>query len=457
MTDIETMLVNVWNSGSRPFVMEAWHCYNAGAIRASIAATWTSVSADIIAKIAYLADEGDGAALRFTSDVAAAQTHGLDTEGVRMMQRLESVLLDEALKFELIDAIDQRGLDRVRQDRNLCVHPSLRPFSEAYLPQAEMARAHLATALEVLLVHPPTQGQKIIDLYVDFTCSSSFDSGPGHIQSAFFDRVRTATRRGIVNIAAKHAVLELDTQGRFENVGYAERSARVLAAIAMRNRHLVRNEVVARRDTFRTADGEIQRRALGRLGDEDYFWDMIDESLSERLNYLVAEPIRTPPYESLNSATTATVSLVALSNVRGRLPALEGQFFNMSEMHKANVIAARVDPYFVPHLLELLRRAYNWRFGDQLGALLIAYAGVLTLEDLAAALGACVGNDQCWRASDMPRSIAELCRKSTHLGPRRAEPFRQFLGSVEEILGDADDEYYRYPGLRTVLEQVAPA
>lgn len=455
MSEIETMLASVWNPGSRPFVTEAWHSYNAGAIRASIAATWTAVSADIIAKIAYLADEGDAAAQRFTADVSAAQSHGLEAEGVRAMQTLESALLDEALKFELIDSIDKRGLDRVRQDRNLCVHPSLRPLSEAYVPRAEVARAHLAIALEALLVHPPTQGQKIIDRYIDFTCSSSFDSGPGHIQSAFFDRVRTATRRGIVNIAAKHAVLELDTQGRFENVRYAERSARVLAAIALRDRSLVRNAVVARRDAFRTADGDAQRRALGRLGDQDYFWDMLDEPLLERLNSLVAQPIQTPPYESLNPVTAATVGLVSLDDVRRRLPMLETQFLGMSEMHKANVIAARVHSYFVPHLTELLRRAYSWRFGDQLGALLVAYAEVLTLDDLAEALQACVRNDQCWRASGMPRSIAELFRTSSRLGHSRVEPFRKFLSTIQDMLGDSDDDYYRYPELRSALDQVS--
>lgn len=80
------MLTNVWSSGSRPFVTEAWHSYNTGAIRASIAAATSPVSADIISTIAYLAYEGDAAAQRFASDVSAAQSHGRDAEGVRAMQ-----------------------------------------------------------------------------------------------------------------------------------------------------------------------------------------------------------------------------------------------------------------------------------------------------------------------------------------------------------------------------------
>ena len=123
-------------------------------------------------------------------------------------------------------------------------------------------------------------------------------------------------------------------------------------------------------------------------------------------------------------------------------------------MHQANVIAARVNSYFVPHLTELLRRAYSWRFGDQLGALLVAYAQIFTIDDLAAVLQACVRNDQCWRASDMPRSISELFRTSSDLGHGRVEAFKEFLSTIEDILGDSDDDYYRYPDLKRALDDV---
>jgi hypothetical protein len=43
--DLETLVAQVWNPDVRPLAEEAWRCYNAGAIRASIAATWSAVSA----------------------------------------------------------------------------------------------------------------------------------------------------------------------------------------------------------------------------------------------------------------------------------------------------------------------------------------------------------------------------------------------------------------------------
>lgn len=55
--DLETLVAQVWSPDVRPLAEEAWRCKNAGAIRASIAATWSAVSADIIVKLVRLADE----------------------------------------------------------------------------------------------------------------------------------------------------------------------------------------------------------------------------------------------------------------------------------------------------------------------------------------------------------------------------------------------------------------
>ncbi|GFG95772.1 hypothetical protein MTIM_16510 [Mycobacterium timonense] len=55
----------------------------------------------------------------------------------------------------------------------------------------------------------------------------------------------------------------------------------------------------------------------------------------------------------------------------------------------------------------------------------------------------------------MPRSIAELFRTSSRLGHSRVEPFRKFLSTIQDMLGDSDDDYYRYPELRSALDQVS--
>jgi len=172
MADLETLANQVWNPETRRLAAEALRCYNTGAFRASIAATWTAVTADIITKLIGLADDGDQAAISFRTAITNAQAHGLSREGVKAMQAIEADLLAEAEKFELIDAIDAQGISRIQEDRNLCVHPSLRLHGGTYEPLAEVARGHLVVALSALLTHPPTQGNRALEEFKRVCCTS---------------------------------------------------------------------------------------------------------------------------------------------------------------------------------------------------------------------------------------------------------------------------------------------
>ncbi|WP_188189457.1 hypothetical protein [Nonomuraea sp. SYSU D8015] len=157
MADVESLIGQVWSPDVRPLAEEAWRCYNAGATRACITMTWSAVTADIITKLVRLADDGDGQAVFFRTTLTEAQKKGLTKEGVRAMQAIEASLLEKAVEFELIDSIGSRELERIREDRNLCAHPSLRMLGDVYEPRPEVARGHLAVALTTLLTHPPTQ------------------------------------------------------------------------------------------------------------------------------------------------------------------------------------------------------------------------------------------------------------------------------------------------------------
>jgi hypothetical protein len=450
LTEIESLLARVWNPDTRPHADEARQCYNAGAIRASIAATWTAITADIIAKIGHLADDGETGAKAVNEDVLSAQKQGLTPAGIQAMQHIEASLLDKALELEIVDAVDKRALERIREDRNVCVHPSLRPFNETYLPLPEVARAHLAVALDVLLVHRPTQGRKIVESYFDFTCSPSFVPTVTHIQSAYFDRVRPATRRSLTIIAAKHAVLHLDPDDRMDALLYANRSASVLKAFAGRDRGLVRDIVVGLRDRFRHVTPHAQARALARLGDEDFFWDMTDGPLVDQFNSLIDLPGRGPDWQP----DAAAFSHVAIESVRKRLPSLERQFAHFSPQQRARIIAARPHPYFVPAIIELLHRASNYRFGEQVGQLLISHAEFLTVDDLSKALAAWGDNDQARRAASMPEVAVSLLMATSHLGPARAAVFVAFLDRVRENTTDDDDDFYTYPALGAALSHI---
>lgn len=452
MTDIDDLIQRVWNSETRSFVSEAWGCYNAGAHRASIASTWTAITADLITKIEYLADDGDPVAQKCRADVAQARQQGLTKAGVSAMQTIEHQLLDVAVSLEIIDSLDRRSLERVREDRNICVHPTLRDYP--YDPQPEVARAHLTVALEALLVHPPTQGRKLLEHYIEFTCAASFSPTPAHVQRVYYERVRVNTRRSIAELAAKHAVLELDPQGRMSSDLYADRSADILVALAERDLGLVRDAVTKLRERYRQAPSPVQRSVLGRLGDKHYFWDMLDDSLVDHLNQLVAEPpSQGSPSVPLTPTAAAVTSLVSYAPARQRLSNLEPTFGGLSLYQKLASISTRPSSYFVPHIITLLQEAPSWEAGTRIADLLQPHARYFTLEQLAQALLACSNNNQTWAAKLMPDAIAELFRSTSHLGPSRVADFREFLVHVQsQQPGLEAGDYYSYPELDAALK-----
>jgi hypothetical protein len=203
MLDIDDQVRRVWSPDVRPLIAEAWRCYGIGAHRATITFTWLAVCEDLAEKIIRLADDGDGvaAAARVTIELAHAQ--GLTPAGFKAMQDLERSLLSTAVTLELVDTITSRELARLREDRHLCVHPSLR--GEVYEPRAESAREHLSAALSGLLTVPGTQGRKAVDRFTRHVADPSFTPTSEYLLQTFFGHVRRGVKKGIVELAVKHA------------------------------------------------------------------------------------------------------------------------------------------------------------------------------------------------------------------------------------------------------------
>lgn len=453
MSDLETYLTQVWSPDVRPLVGEAWRCYNAGAIRASVAATWTAVTADIITKLVRLADEGDDQAVPFRDKIVEARDLGISRAGVKAMQAIEDSLLAEARAFELIDSIEARELGRIKQDRHLCVHPSLREQGDAYEPRPEVARGHLAVALTTLLIHPATQGRNIIAEFGKYICDPHFVSAPAHIQAAFYDRVKTAARKSIVAVAAKHALLE--TPGppdvTVDTDEIADRMAIALAAFADRDRELVRQSMASVSTRFHLCGGETQLRAMVRLGRSDFFWDMVDPALNARLTELVNDLDTVDGWLLPESA--AVLALVGDTTARQNLPVLETRYLKALKGDQMSIVSQHPDLYFVPAVLGFLETAGSWRTGEMVGRLLVQHSRYLTLDDLKAALSTWAVNSQCRTASLMPQIALELLQTTAHLGPARVQLFEDFIAAVRAVEGA--DSLYRYSELDTAIASLS--
>jgi hypothetical protein len=453
VADLDTLIHKVWSPEVRPLAEEALRCYTAGALRASIAATWTAVTADIITKVARLADEGDTLVADFHKKITNAQEKGLMSEGVRAMQAIERDLLARAVEFELIDSVDCRELERIQQDRNLCVHPSLRAHGGAYTPLPEVARGHLAVAMTTLLVNPPTQGSKALKEFCDHICDPFFQPALPHIQVTYYDRVRAAGRRSNVQVAAKAALFETDPAGRMPPHEHADRMAIALEAFAGRDRDLVRQTFAGLSERFQRIDGLIQRRALIRLCDTDYFWEAVKPALAGRLEILAVPPAPFSSPDPLSTDYAHSLAIVRSPYVRERMPQVEAAVAELPMHHRIQVVAMHPNQYFVPMTVQFLHDARSWVEGGQTGQLFVQHAAFHTLETLQAGLTEWAENHECRTANPMPELAVRLYHLTDHLGPARNRLFRDFVTGVH--VHEKPGSLYTYPGLTAALDAAA--
>jgi hypothetical protein len=422
MLDVEDRIGRVWNPDVRPLVREAYGSYNTGASRASIILTWGAVCADLIEKFRRLSDDGEGVAVAIVTKIEKAR----EQNNVKLMQNVEASLLEEAERMQLVDGVERRELERLREDRHLCAHPSLRPLGDFYSPSPEYARAHLTAALDSLLVHPPSQGRRVIDLFHEHVAAPDYVGSAEYIRHAFYDRVKPTARRRIVDLAAKIAVLELEAT---ESMQLANRMANCLRLFADRDRVLVHEVMLKVVDRLGEQSRSTQVRAVARLGDQEVFWSAVSPALFEQLSGLVDGSVRetvVPTSDELD-----LLSLAAVEETRERLPGLKPILEKLPQKHLAEVIGRRPGPYFTKYLAQLLEGAPAWRTAEAVTrTAVLPCAPYLTVEHLDTVMQAWASNDQCRTAIGMVDSAVELYEATDHLRPNDEHVWRGFIESV---------------------------
>lgn len=454
MLDLDEQIGRVWDPDVRPLVAEAWRCYGVGAYRAAITLTWVAVCSDLTGKILYLADDGDGLAATQRAAIEAAQRDGLTAAGIKVTQDIERTIVQTAVSVELIDSITARELDRLREDRHLCAHPSLRGLGDSFEPKAEMARAHLALALDSVLTLPATQGQKVVDRFAAHVADAHFTATPDYLVQTFYDRVRPAARRRIIDLAVKHALLELPAPDPPGATVIADRMAACIAAFVHRDRPEVRDAVAKALQRPQLADGGTLLRAFGRVGDLDDFWDNVDEPMAARVDGLIAALVPLDVYGNLAPDQAAIVSLVGSNTARQHLPSLEAKFQDLHPRARALVMARRVLPYFTPYVAGLVRDAGGWRSAEEYARnTVVPYGGLLSPTELQDVLREWANNDQCRTAGDMLSLAVELLQATEHLRPGDVPIWRSFIEAVR--LRELPTSAYRYVELEGRLDALS--
>lgn len=430
MLDLEDLVNRVVNPDVRPLVREAHRCYATGAARAAIVLTWTAVCADLVHKIEVLKEEGEADARDLAQDVERAQQPG-QADAVNIMLSVERTILDVAEKLELIDRTHKTQLERLREDRHLCAHPSLRPMGELYVPTPEYARAHLVAALDAVLVHQPSQGRKVLDSFMAHVADPAFISEPDYLGYAFFDRVRPTSRAKVVEFAAKFALLQIEVpELTLAAPMLADRMAQCLRLFADRDQTLAKESLARHMPRLVKGEPGAQLAALGRLGDLPAFWQALPEPMRTLYNTKItniAAHVTQNGY--LKPDEIRAFALVAHPEVRSILPALEEAFTRLPVAERSQVIGVRPDPYFIPYLPGLLKDVGSFDQGEFIArTAVLPSAGLMTLDDTKALLRQWWDHEtgQTWGRA-MPAYLVALHFTTSHLGEARDEVWRAFL------------------------------
>jgi hypothetical protein len=401
MRAVEDLIAQVRDPRSREHFAEAVRAYGAGAYRAAIISTWVTVALDLMSKIRQLAEDGEAAARTYIEllDNAIAKNE------VQQLQKFERSLLDESKDtFELIDARDHIALRRLYDDRHVCAHPAFVTAEEAFEASPELVRAHLATAVDSVLRHGVTAGQKALDRFKAETeqvaWPGTHDALVAYLRERYLDRGKAGLRRNLAILAIKGVLnpgeLTEPTRRRLAGVAHAIDEIDPL----LLSEALVK--VVRQREEGSTGLTEWQLAQLvGSLGDLSPVWAAFPPSSVPR----VVTFIETAPSELLEQAGVLTAPVVQPAVAT----AIDNRLTTMDDTDLARVLIARPAAHHVRHALRMLSEAGTWRTAEsRMQRIVLPTAPFIEEQHLEQVLDILRANSEVSLANGMPHLLGQL-------------------------------------------------
>ena len=201
LTDLDEISLEIRNRHVRNYYNEAVVAYRAGAYRAAVISTWISICVDVIEKIRELSIGNDAKAKELERKLNSIKQNDFIA-----MQSFEKEILKMACEdLQLISHIEKVHLERIKDDRNLCAHPTFSTDSYQFSPSPELAKAYIIQAADYLLTKPPVQGKVVVEAIYNLINEESF---PNEEERAFtilssdkyLGRARPSSVRSIVII-----------------------------------------------------------------------------------------------------------------------------------------------------------------------------------------------------------------------------------------------------------------
>ncbi|VEF17783.1 hypothetical protein [Stutzerimonas stutzeri] len=170
LSNLDELIQNVRNIHAKNYLNESIAAYRTGAYRASLITTWIAVCVDIIEKIRELSLGEDPSAKKWEQALDKIQSND-----PKAMLEFERNLLNIACEeLQLISSIEKSHLERLKDDRNICAHPTFSDDGSQFSPPAELALAYIVQSANYLLVHAPVKGKVIVQRLYELINETSF-------------------------------------------------------------------------------------------------------------------------------------------------------------------------------------------------------------------------------------------------------------------------------------------
>lgn len=296
MRTLDTLIGLVRSPDSREHFKEAVRAYEAGAFRAAIVATWTAVAFDLFGKVRELADHGDKAAERLAKDLDKASLK----QDIRILLQNEQDLLDKCEKeFEILSHRDAELLRRLKQDRNMCAHPAHAVAWESFIPTAEIARAHLAAAVDSTMKHEPRVGKALEEALRREVAQPSWipeaQDRARYFKRAYVDKAREATKKNLFKFVIKSSFrLPPDVPNRDQLFTRYRQLASDLASINPGLYEEALRDQINKLSSHNALPDDELGRLISCFGHDPIFWDAwLEDYLPKLESYLQKADIKT--------------------------------------------------------------------------------------------------------------------------------------------------------------------
>lgn len=361
------------------------------------------------------------------------------------------MLDDSKDTFELIDARDHIALKRLYDDRHVCAHPAFVTAEEAFEASPELVRAHLATAVDSVLRHGVTAGQKALDR---FKAETEQVAWPGthealvaYLRERYLDRGKAGLRRNLAILTIKGVLtageLNEPTRRRLAGVAHAiDEIDPILLSEAL-------IKVVRQREEGSVGLTEWQLAQLvGTLGDLSPVWTAFPATSVPR----VVTFIETAQLALLEQAGVLTAR-VANSTV---VTAIDNRLTTMDDTDLARVLVSRPAAHHVHHALRMLSDSGTWRTAEsRMLRLVLPVAPFIEARHLEQVLEILRTNSEVSLANGMPYLLGQLF-EATAARPGALAVWER-IGKFLETHDGANnlEEWHTAPELRTKIAAAA--